>query len=198
MHDTQVAAPAPPERGPQLCDKLPEIHRFVTGHNTDGKAIATVQDVPVWTHLGNKTRGYNVLYTTQEFPAVLDDDKDIKAHDELLQSGKLGLVTPNGTVLRIVDFAPGKPAAMHRTQSLDYGIVLEGEIVMVLDSGEEHRMKRGDVAIQRATFHAWKNESQTEWCRMAFVLMDCNAPVVNGKVMGEDLGKGLSFLPPSR
>ncbi len=86
---------------------------------------------------------------------------------------------------------------MHRTQSLDYGIVLEGSIIMVLDDGEEHLLRRGDVAIQRATMHGWKNPSKTDWCRMAFVLMAAEAFDVNGKSMGEDLGKDMSFLPPS-
>lgn len=185
------------EYGPQICGDLPEIHRFVTGHDSSGKAIAVVKDVPRWAHYAKKSRAYNVLYTTQKFPADMSDDQDVQAHEELLKSGSLGLVVPGGTVLRIVDFAPNVPAAMHRTQSLDYGIVLEGEILMLLDSGEQHHLKRGDVAIQRATLHAWKNPSKDQWCRMAFVLTDAAAPKINGKELREDLGTGLSFLPPS-
>jgi len=80
---------------------------------------------------------------------------------------------------------------------LDYGIVLEGEIDMVLDSGEMEHMRRGDVAVQRATMHQWVNASETEWARMMFVLQDCKAVEVAGEVVGEDLGGGLDFLPPS-
>ena len=93
-------------------------------------------------------------------------------------------------------FAPGYACGMHRTQSLDYGIVMEGEIEMVLDSGERYTMKRGDVAVQRATQHQWVNKSATEWARMMFVLQDCKQLIVGGTVMGEDLGEH-SGLPPS-
>ncbi|KAK4466367.1 hypothetical protein QBC42DRAFT_83246 [Cladorrhinum samala] len=85
---------------------------------------------------------------------------------------------------------------MHRTQSLDYGIVIEGNIDMILDSGERYKMKRGDVVVQRATQHQWVNTSETEWARTMFVLQDCKPLVVGGEVMGEDLGTN-SGLPPS-
>lgn len=58
-------------------------------------------------------------------------------------------------------------------------------------------MKRGDVAVQRATMHAWRNPSETEWARMIFVLQDCQKPVVQGREVGEDLGSGLEGLPDS-
>ena len=74
----------------------------------------------------------------------------------------MGMLTPHdsclgGTVCRIVDFGPNTQPVMHRTQSLDYGVVLEGEVEMQLDSGESRILKRGDVAVQRGTNHAWKN-----------------------------------------
>jgi len=137
-----------------------------------------------------------VAYTTSSFPPNLNSDADITAHTSLMSSGTLGLVNPGGTVLRCVDFAPGYACGMHRTQSLDFGIVIEGEVEMVLDSGERYVLKRGDVAVQRATQHQWVNRSQTEWARMMFVLQDCEEVVVGGKVYGEDLGTN-SGLPPS-
>jgi quercetin dioxygenase-like cupin family protein len=140
--------------------------------------------------------GFNVVYTTSEFPPSLNNKKDLATHDQLLASGKLGLVNPHGTVCRMVDFAPGNEPIMHRTQSLDYGIVLEGEIEMELDSGEKRLLKRGDVAVQRATMHAWRNASKTEWCRMIFVLQDCQPLVIGGQKFGEDLS-GAGEIPPS-
>lgn len=86
---------------------------------------------------------------------------------------------------------------MHRTQSLDYGVVLEGSIDLVLDSGITKRLYRGDVAVQRATMHAWKNPSQTEWTRMMFVLQHCQKHVVQGEALKEDLGRGVEGLPSS-
>lgn len=137
-------------------------------------------------------------FTTQ-FPPDLNGDADVKAHDDKMAAsgGKLGLVSGGGTVLRYVDFAPGYTCMMHRTQSVDYGIVLEGQIVSVLDSGEEQLMGRGDVMVQRATMHAWKNPSQTEWARMIFCLQDCQPLYVGGQRFGEDLGRGTEGIPSS-
>lgn len=86
---------------------------------------------------------------------------------------------------------------MHRTQSLDYGIVVEGQIESILDSGETQLMGRGDVMVQRATMHAWRNPSETEWARMIFVLQDCKPLYINGERFGEDLGRGTEGLPAS-
>ena len=103
-------------------------------------------------------------------------------------------MNPNGTVARIVDFAPGSEALMHRTQSLDYGIVIEGEVEMVLDEGVKRVLRRGDVAVQRGTNHGWRNTSGTEWARMFFVLQDCEKVVVEegGRELGEDVSNAES------
>jgi quercetin dioxygenase-like cupin family protein len=76
---------------------------------------------------------------------------------------------------------------MHRTVSLDYGCVLEGEVELLLDSGEKRIMKRGDVAIQRGTMHQWINRSTTEWTRMLFVLQESKPLEIAGKKFGEQL-----------
>ncbi len=175
---------------------LPQLHRYVTGHNTDGKAIVHSHNDFQWKPYDNDQLAFSVPFTTSSFPVDLNRDADIAAHDALISTGSLGLVNPHGTVIRCVDFAPGYACGMHRTQSLDYGIVIEGEVDMVLDSGEVHRMKRGDVAVQRATQHQWVNRSKTDWCRMMFVLQDCKPLVVEGKELKEDLGTA-SGLPPS-
>src|SRR5690606_32628942 len=99
-----------------------------------------------------------------------------------------GLTVSNGTVLRYVDMPPGTLSPMHITTSLDYGVVLEGEVDLVLDSGEEQHMKRGDICIQRATMHAWRNRSKTEWARMLYILQPVQPVIQGGKEVGEDLG----------
>jgi mannose-6-phosphate isomerase-like protein (cupin superfamily) len=109
---------------------------------------------------------------------------------------------PGGTIFRIVDFVPLSPEAekkmdinlmmkvvgehapkkglppkhpmMHRTRSLDYAIIMSGEIDMLLDDGEVH-LKAGDVVVQQATNHAWVNRG-TQACRILFVLMDSKQP----------------------
>jgi quercetin dioxygenase-like cupin family protein len=150
-----------------------------------------------WRTYDQNNLAFNVVYTTSEFPASLDQDADIKAHEKVMSGGQLGLVNPNGTVCRIVDFAPGCPELMHRTQSLDYGIVLEGKIEMVLDDGVTRVLERGDVAVQRATMHGWRNPSQTDWARLVFVLQDCQKLTVDGKNMGENLGRGRQDIEES-
>lgn len=175
---------------------LPQLHRYITGHNAEGKAIVHSQNDFEWKSYAEGELAFSVAYTTSEFPVNLNKDADVAEHTRVLESGNLGLVNPRGTVFRCVDFAPGYACGMHRTQSLDYGIVLEGEVDMVLDSGEVHPLKRGDVAIQRATQHQWVNKSKTEWARMMFVLQDCQPLVVGGQEYKEDLGSN-SGLPPS-
>ena len=167
---------------------LRPLTTYITGHNAEKQAIVHSKVPANWKPHVENSMAFNVAYTTSEFPADLNNDADIKKHQALVESGKLGLVNPNGTVCRIVDFRPDAPSLMHRTISLDYGIVLEGEVDMELTSGEVVRMKRGDVAVQRATYHAWKNPSKTEWARIAFVLTDCKPLDLDGEAVGEDLG----------
>ncbi|CEL04649.1 hypothetical protein ASPCAL05776 [Aspergillus calidoustus] len=184
---------------PGQLSSLPGITRYVTGHDSAGKAIIQTENPADWSSYENNSMAFTVAYTTSEFPADLNNDADIKKHEDLKASGKLGLVNPNGTVCRFVDFAPKGPPLMHRTQSLDYGIVLEGEIEMTLDSGEKRLLKRGDMAVQRATMHAWHNPSETEWTRMVFVLQECKPLVVGGEELGEDLSQATtSDIKPSR
>lgn len=173
---------------------LPPVTRHITGHNAEGKAVLhSTSEVPT-NFFGRiapsekKPMAFNVAYTTSEFPPNLNNDADLAAHDNVIKSGNLGLVNPNGTVFRIVDFPPDSPGAVHRTQSLDYGIVLEGQVDMILEEGEPVRMERGHVAIQRATMHGWSNPSKTEWARMAFILQDCKPLTVGGTRLREELG----------
>ncbi|ORY67513.1 uncharacterized protein BCR38DRAFT_338396 [Pseudomassariella vexata] len=178
---------------------LPQLHKFITGHNSSGEAIVQTHSDFDWRPFDNKNMSFSVVYTTSQMPVDLNHDQDLAAHNTLMQTPeRLGLVNPGGTVMRCVDFKPGYACGMHRTQSLDYGIVLEGSIEMRLDSGEVHKMKRGDVAVQRATQHQWVNTSDTEWARMMFVLQDCKNLVVGDKEMVEDLGVNESDLPPSQ
>lgn len=176
---------------------LPQLHQYYTGHNKDGKAVVAEHEEFKWTPYSDGNMGFSVVYTTSQSPPDLNDEKDIAQHKKTLD-GTLGLVNPNGSVLRCVDFAPGFECDMHRTQSLDYGIVMEGSVDMVLDSGERYSMKRGDVAVQRATQHQWINTSKTEWARMMFVLQDIKPLYVAGREMGEDLGEKPMVSPTQR
>lgn len=181
-----------PQNETQISTNLPGLTHHITGHSPTGSAIIESTRPAHWNTLLDNTFGFNVVYTTSEFPVSLNNNADIKTHDEVLAKGQLGLVNPNGTVARMVDFAPGSEPLMHRTQSLDYGVVVEGEVEMVLDDGVVKTMRRGDVAVQRGTNHGWRNTSETEWARMFFVLQECQKVSIGGKELGEDVSNAAS------
>lgn len=166
--------------------QLQPPRRIITTHNDQGQAVFS-DAFPERAAQKKVDKGavFALGYCTSSFPAELNGDKDIATYREY-EAQPPGLVISSGTVLRYVDIAPGVLSPMHRTVSLDYGIVLEGEIELVLDSGETRRMAVGDVAIQRGTMHAWKNVG-SGWARMLYVLQPCNAvKTLDGTTLGED------------
>ncbi|KEF58686.1 uncharacterized protein A1O9_06612, partial [Exophiala aquamarina CBS 119918] len=121
-----------PEQSPL---RISVVH--ITSHNEAGKAkVHTSNKDPELVYLGNRTF-VKLGYTTSNFPADLNDNIDIEEHEKLASSGELGIVKAKGTACRCVDFVPHDKMMMHRTQSLDYGVVLEGKVIMVLDDGAE-------------------------------------------------------------
>ena len=88
----------------------------------------------------------------------------------------------------MIDFAPGAESPMHRTLSIDYGVVLEGEFEFELDSGEKRIMRRGDVSVNRGAAHVWRNRSLTESGRMMWVLLDIKPLFVGGEKVDGFLG----------
>ncbi|KIW19373.1 hypothetical protein PV08_03668 [Exophiala spinifera] len=182
----------------QLAQALPGLTAFITGHNPNtGETTIQERRPAKWQSVDSGGMAFNVPYTTSEFPVSTNGDVDILTHDQRLASGKMGIVNPGGTVLRFVDFAPGFESMMHRTRSLDYGIVVEGAIELILDSGEKQILQRGDVCIQRGTNHAWRNPSGTEWTRVVYILQDAQAVEVAGKPLKEYLGRSEGEIPPS-
>jgi len=134
--------------------------RIVTGHDADGKAVFDSDQVltavnPLETDGSPPTGtipGFTTICKTDGVPAsVLGPFVD-------LHGKKIGLVDPSGVYCRIVDFpaigdTPEEMNIMHRTQSLDVGVVLKGTIQLILDDGAEKTMNEGDVVVQRATIH---------------------------------------------
>ena len=176
-----------------MADPLPPIRRVVTRDGADGrsrviedapaKSVKTVAERPGY-------RAVNVWRTTESPPGVASEDS-VGEHK--------GILPPKGgTILRIIDFPPepkdpaelkrrlhatfggifadaahdtnARHPGMHTTDTVDYAIVLEGEIWSVMDEGET-LMRAGDVLIQRGTNHAWANRSSAT-ARIAFVLID--------------------------
>ena len=180
---------------------LPKTYRLITDHDSNGKAVfnTTIDEAQQWTVIGSgakKEANFALNYTTNQFPVSFTDNKDIAGYKQYLDKAP-GLSIPGGSVLRVVDMGPGQTSPMHRTVSLDYGVVLEGEVYLVLDSGEERLMRRGDISVQRGTNHAWRNKSQTTWARMMYVLLESEPLEVNGAKLGEDLGD-MENVPSSK
>jgi quercetin dioxygenase-like cupin family protein len=146
---------------------LPPIRRIVTGH--DDKGIAKVLiDSPATNVRATRTGAASrLMWSTDEMPADIAIGENI----EDLGARILGTAPPaNGTRFTINDIPPGRPGLMHRTETLDYAIILAGEIDMVMDDSTV-TLRTGDVVIQRGTNHSWVNRS-TEPARIAFVLID--------------------------
>jgi quercetin dioxygenase-like cupin family protein len=178
-------------------ETLPKIHRFITDNNSEGKAIFS-NNVPEpldWQTLPDGAK-FSLAYATNKFPVSLNSNEDVSTYQNY-QQNLPGITVPGGTVLRIVDMLPGALSPMHRTVSLDYGVVLEGEVELVLDSGEVRLMRRGDVAVQRGTNHAWRNASQSSPARMLYVLQEATPIEVGGKQLDEDYG-GIPGVKPSK
>ncbi|MCF5722802.1 cupin domain-containing protein [Pseudomonas syringae] len=175
---------------------LPPFKRVVTGHDTDGQAVVAMTG-PTRNNFPLKAVPGTLFYevwNSATSPAPLDNGGDSTDKPLQLSPGILG------SVIRVVDIPPdsvqnqisaedaaacfaeigeshagtgkadSKHKLMHRTETLDYGIVTEGEVWLVLD-GEETHLKRGDIVVQRGTNHAWSNRTE-EMARMVFILLD--------------------------
>jgi len=176
-----------------------EIRRVVTGHDATGKAVVIFDGANPHRSVrpGSTTVG-RLLWVTDKTPADMSGRSDRAAV-------KIGIAPPTeGSVFRVVDFPPTTDAEiaklpadhmhqsmphdaassnyrppshpfMHRTRSVDYAIVISGEIDMKLDEEEIH-LKAGDVLVQQGTNHAWINRSGKP-CRVAFILIDAAEPL---------------------
>ena len=171
--------------------------RVVTGHDASGKAVVVIDGAAPNVKLRKASGSTStLLWVTDESPADISGGAD-RAQREI------GVPPPpRGSIFRIVDFPPSaalgpvdnasliremgieqgasrarpaRHAAMHRTRSIDYAVVMSGEIDMLLDDSEVH-LKAGDVLVQRGTNHAWVNRG-TKPCRIAFVLVDAEEPL---------------------
>jgi mannose-6-phosphate isomerase-like protein (cupin superfamily) len=172
-----------------------DIRRVVTGLDANNKAVVLF-DSQVPLKAGPTPNPVLNLWITDSLPPGFSFKDDSAAKP-------IGLSPPdNGSVIRIVEFRPLDPAVeakmdpnlmmkvvgdhaparglpvthplMHRTRTLDYAVILSGEIDMMLDDSTVH-VKAGDVIIQQATNHAWINRGK-EPCRILFVLMDSKQP----------------------
>jgi quercetin dioxygenase-like cupin family protein len=158
-----------------------ELRRVVTGHDAQGRSTVMIDDVlpdmvsrrqghascKIWTSLGGRA------------------DNSGNADEALLD---VGTFIEEGTVFRISEYQPGVLPRNHRSQSLDYAVVLSGEIDLQLDDTEVH-LKAGDFLVQRGTIHNWVNRG-TVPCRIAFVLVGAKPVSAGGKELHTVHGRG--------
>ncbi|HUD93597.1 cupin domain-containing protein [Sphingobium sp.] len=157
---------------------LPPVQRVVTGHDADGRAIFKSEDVMPTRMIPSGDASFLLLWTTPTVPADNNDETDGRLRDA-------GLTLNRGSVIRIVDMLPGKQSPMHRTNSIDYGIVMSGEIELELDDGQVTTVREGGIIVQRGTNHLWRNVTDTP-CRIAFILIEAPAYLHDGQPLPED------------
>lgn len=173
------------------------IRRVVTGHDSDGNAIIVSDGITPVTFEIPQRPGYSVneIWVTNSMPATINQAGEPTERPRSIVPPAQGTVCrvvelpPEASFIASLDKATAKASfasfgsedaysnegnqphpLMHRTKTVDYGIVLTGEIYLVLDK-EETLLKAGDVVVQRGTNHAWSNRSDKP-CRMAFILVD--------------------------
>jgi quercetin dioxygenase-like cupin family protein len=151
------------------------VRRVVTGHDQNGRAVVKIDEIAKNVVQGRPGAHAAGIWTTEGFPIDNDGDADAALR-------KVGTTLDNGTVFRVVSFAPGVAARNHRTDSIDYATVIAGEIDMELDDGKSVHLTAGDVLVQRGTIHNWVNKGSAP-CIITFVLIAAKPVTAGGKVL---------------
>lgn len=146
-------------------NKLPPVRRIVTGHDAKGLAVIRSDESFATKRIPSGDADFALVWTAPTLPVDNNDDTDGRARDA-------GLTLRGGSVIRVVDMLPGCASPMHRTNSLDYGIVMTGQLELELDDGAKVLLGAGDIVVQRGTMHLWRNPSSTTPCRIVFVLTE--------------------------
>ena len=141
------------------------IRRIVTAHDASGKAVVGADGYLV-SSPGKIDKNISAadIWWTRSVPA------DVVGHDASSEPSPT-MPPPQGSMLKVLELSPGTKPVMHKTETLDYVIVMQGDVDMLLEDGAEVHMKAGDLMIQRGTLHGWANRSD-KLCRIAFVLLD--------------------------
>ena len=160
------------------------IRRVVTGHDENNVARVLIDAAATNTRSSRPVRFSTVIWSTDETPA------DISIGEEVEDMGARMLGTappPGGTRFTVNDIPPGAEGIMHRTETLDYVIVLSGELDMELDDSTV-TLRAGDVMVQRGTNHAWINRGP-DYARVAFVLIDAKPLGIGRPLTGTSTNK---------
>lgn len=161
---------------------LPTPRRIVTGHDDAGRSVV-LSDAPTpTTESLDNGAAFHEIWATSDIPVPISAAEPAEPTARPLQVSP----DPRGTIVHVIDMPPGAVAPMHRTRTIDYGVVLDGEVDLELDDGSVVTMTRGDVVVQRGTAHAWHNRSAGT-VRLFFVNVDGEFSVDLRSTLGEAL-----------
>jgi quercetin dioxygenase-like cupin family protein len=149
-----------------------KVRRVITGHDASGKAVVKIDEIVKDLKVGRPGATVAPIWMTEGFPVDNDGSEDTSKR-------QVATTLAGGTVLRVVEFSPGVQARNHRTDSIDYAIIMSGEVDMEMDGTLIH-LKSGDVLVQRGTIHNWINNGTTP-CVIAFALIDAKPVTAGGK-----------------
>lgn len=159
-----------------------QVRRVVTGHDAKGKAVVATDErlTAVSRRIGANITGCEI-WSTDRMP--VDNSAAADAAQRAGFVRRYNYVgTSEGVTFRITEWAPGHARFTHRTETLDYAILLSGEIDLELDDGEVVHLKPGDVVVQRGTIHTWVNRGSVP-AVTAFILIDARPAEVNGELL---------------
>ena len=158
------------------------VRRVVTGHDANGKAVVASDErlSAVSRRIGANVTGCE-MWSTDRMP--VDNSAEAAAAQRAGFVKRYNYVgSGEGTTFRITEWAPGHARFTHRTETVDYAILLSGEIDLELENNEVVHLKPGDVVIQRGTTHTWVNRGSVP-AVTAFILIDAKPAEVNGELL---------------
>ena len=150
------------------------IRRVVTGHDENGRSLVAIDEPDRPGVPGRENMESSLIWSTGSFPTDNNTTDDGGAR-------VVATADSGGTVFRVVKYFPGVAPRNHRTDSIDYAVVISGSIDMELDE-ETVRLRQGDVLVQRGTIHNWVNRG-SEPCVIAFCLIAANSVEVGGRTL---------------
>src|SRR3990172_6021996 len=157
-----------------------QVRRNGTGHDENGNAVVATDErlTAVSRRIGANVTGCE-MWSTDRMP--VDNSEEAGAAQRAGFVKRYNYVgTGQGTTIRITEWAPGHARFTHRTETVDYAILLSGEIDLELENDEVVHLKPGDVVVQRGTTHTWVNRGSVP-AVTAFILIDANPAEVNGQ-----------------
>ena len=154
------------------------VRRIVTGHNENGRAVVA-SDEQIIDRPGRAGVSSYEIWSTDSMPVDLSDEAAAVQRQGFVRHHNY-VDTGQGSVIRVLRLEPGAARFMHRTETLDYAILLSGTCNLELDDGETVQVAAGDIVVQRGTMHAWVNTGPGA-CVLAFVLLDATPAVAGGQ-----------------